>query len=204
MRYLFLDDPGLYDEPSYLRGKVHYTGTVFRDLKLDRSDRMQGRTRLGVPVDSTVILVAPGGSEFHSEAQALLFDLVLDAYERLDRATKRLVWTVGQPDHDLLRARTKERSDVLVVPPHQDFTSTLLASDLVITKGNRLPIFECQALGVPSITISFGLNSIDEHRVSRIPTNTALRARGVTGTVLKEYMLKALEKSAWSELPASL
>jgi hypothetical protein len=70
----------------------------------------------------------------------------------------------------------------------------LIASDLIITKGNRNTLFESHALGRPSISISFGLNPIDDYRVLRIPSNTALRARGLTAHSLRDHMEAALRK----------
>ena len=74
----------------------------------------------------------------------------------------------------------------------------MVASDVVITKATRKTSFELNALRIPSISISFGLNPIDEHRVLRIPTNCALRARGLTPASLSEHLSRAL-----SERPCS-
>lgn len=189
---VFMDDAGYYDEPPYLTGKIHYVGTVYRKLRAEKADRERHRALLGIPPKALVILVAPGGAEFHSELRAPLFDLVLRAFEELPVADKRLVWVTGQPDYDALRTRSQVHDSVMIMEPHQEFTSTLLASDLVITKGNRTPVFECDALGIPSISISFGINPIDEYRIARVPTHVALRARGITPDTLRNYLLRAL------------
>ncbi len=88
---IFLDDPGIYDEPPYLLGKVLYAGCVLRPLDTAGSDKAQSRCALKIPVDSTAILVSPGGAEMHSEARAPLFDLVLDAFDSLNVADKQRV-----------------------------------------------------------------------------------------------------------------
>ena len=71
----------------------------------------------------------------------------------------------------------------------------MAASDLIITKGNRTPLLECEVLGIPSISVSFGYDPIDDFRIGRIPTNTALRARGLNCPLLSDHMVKALAKA---------
>jgi UDP-N-acetylglucosamine:LPS N-acetylglucosamine transferase len=196
---IFLDDPGIYDEPPYLVGKVLYAGYVLRPLDSAATDKAQSRRGLGLPPDSTVILVSPGGSGMHSEARAPLFDLVLDAYDSLKAGDKRLLWVAGEPDYSALVEKSRDRHDLMILKPHYNFTPTIMAADVVITKGNRLPLFECEALGIPSISISYGHNPIDDCRVSQIRTNIALRARGLDTFSLRDYMLKALNRA--SEIP---
>lgn len=190
---IFMDDPGIYDEPPYLCGKVSYVGPVLRDLRLQAVDRPERRARLGLPPDAAVILVAPGGAEMHGEARSPIFDLVLAAYELLNVTEKRLVWVTGEPDYDSVRGRTADRKDIIILKPHYDFTPTLLASDVVITKGNRVTVLECEALGIPSISISYGNNPVDDYRVSRIRTNAALRARRLKPDVLAMYFRRSVE-----------
>lgn len=191
---IFLDEPGIYDEPPYLAGKVLYTGYVLRSLGAAGVDKAQARCKLGLPQGSTVILVSPGGAVIHSEARAPTFDLVLGAYDLLDIPGKRLLWVAGDPDYSSLLEKSCDRHDLMILKPHYDFTPTILAADLVITKGNRLPLFECETLGIPSISISYGYNPVDDYRVSRIRTNIALRARGLEKSTLRDYMVEALSR----------
>jgi hypothetical protein len=190
---VFIDEPGIYDEPQYLSGKISYVGTVLRHLEVKPEDRKERRAQLGVAQGGAMILVAPGGSAIHSEARAPIFDLVLAAYELLDIPGKRLVWVAGQPDYDVVCGKCAGRSDVVVLKPHYDFTPTLLAADVAITKGNRLPLLECEALGIPSLSISYGYNPVDDYRVNRIRTNTALRARGLNAGVLAAHLRAAIQ-----------
>lgn len=194
-RVVFLDDPGVYDEPPYLSGRVLYAGYVLRPLDSTGSDKAQSRTALHLPGDSTVILVAPGGAAMHSEARAPIFDLVLGAYDLLDAGNKRLLWVTGDPDYNSLIEKSRDRHDLMILKPHYNFTSTIMAADVVITKGNRLPLFECEALGIPSISISYGHNPVDDYRVSHIRTNIALRARGLNKLALRDYMVKSLSRA---------
>jgi len=190
---LFLDEPGYYDEPAYLKGKIRYCGSVFRNLAIDEADRLLWRSRRNIPVDSTMILVVPGGAESQSEIRAPLYDLVLDAFDVLPSINKRLVWVVGKPDYDILSARSRERLDITILEPdYDDITSTLATADVVITKENCISLAECGALGVPSISISFAGNTIYDYRAIRIPTNIPLRVNGIDRTVLCHYIVTAL------------
>ena len=194
-RVLFLDDRGIYDEPPYLASEVSYLGCVLRPLDSGGTDKVQSRCALGLPADSTVILVSPGGAGMHSEARAPLFDLVLGAYDTLDVGEKRLLWVAGEPDYSALVEKSRHRHDLMILKPHYNFTPTIMAADVVITKGNRLPLFECEALGIPSISISYGHNLVEDSRVSRIQTNVALRGRGLDELALRNYMVEALARA---------
>lgn len=192
---IFLDDPGIYDEPPYLAGKVLYVGYVLRSLETEGTNQTQSRSALGLPADSTIILVSPGGAKIHSETHAPLFDLILGAYDLLPAGQRRLLWVVGEPDYSSLIEKSLERQDLVILKPHYNFTPTIMAADIVITKGNRLPLFECEVLGIPSISISYGNNPVDDYRVSHIRTNFALRARGLNQTILRDYIVRALNRA---------
>ncbi len=64
----------------------------------------------------------------------------------------------------------------------------MVASDLAITKANRVTVKELDALGIPSISISHGLNPIDDVFVERINGNTALRADVLEKEVLAQHI----------------
>jgi hypothetical protein len=132
----------------------------------------------------------------HSEERAPLFDLVLGAYDLLDVGDKRLLWVSGDSDYSSLVEKSRDRPDLTILKPHCNFTPTIMAADVVITKANRLPLFECEALGIPSISISYGHNWVDDYRVCHIRTNIALRARGLDKLVLRDYMVKALSRTS--------
>ncbi len=80
-------------------------------------------------------------------------------------------------------------------------------ASVAITKATRKTSFELSALGIPSISISHGLNPIDDARIAHLRTNIALRAREVTPEVLSGYICAALaqpERGARSmESPAA-
>lgn len=160
-------------------------------------DSTPGRV-FGIPADAKVVLVSPGGSDIHSEARAPILDLLLGAFDLLDSTPKYLVWVASGADHSLIAHKCADRLDIILTQPHYDFGPPIAASDVVITKGNRLPLFECEVLNIPSISISHGHNAVDDYRVSRITTNIALRARGLTKRVLAAYIDKAPARSKTS------
>jgi lipid A disaccharide synthetase len=85
---LFIDEPGIFEEPEYLKGKVKYVGPVLRKFEYTRKDRDRARTELGIPLDATVIGVFPGS---WTEEKAPIFDLVMGAFELLEAEPKRLI-----------------------------------------------------------------------------------------------------------------
>jgi UDP-N-acetylglucosamine:LPS N-acetylglucosamine transferase len=192
---IFLDDAGYQDVPRYLTDKIVYVGAVLQNGRADGPGTDECRALLGVPHDATLIVVVPGGATTHSEALAPILDLVLPAYDKLrdrDDRGHRLIWVAGGVDHAHIAGRVTGRPDIVVMKPHPTIARTMRAANLVITKGNRITTLECEALGVPSISISFGANPPDDHRVARIRTNIALRAKGLDDAVLTQRMIDGL------------
>jgi hypothetical protein len=177
-RVICLGDRGVYDEPPCLAGEVTYLGCVIRLLECEGFDEAGSRHALGIPPEATVVLVCPGGSEMHSEACAPLFDLVLKAYDALGFEEKRLIWIAGLADHDSFVEKSAQRGDLMILKPHYNFIPTLMTCDLVISKGNLRVLLECEALRIPTISISSSPDALDDLRASRIQTNVALRAGG--------------------------
>ena len=89
---VFVDEPGLFEEPPYLEGKVYYAGAILRPFQYTRSDRERAQRELGFPSDATVILVAPGG--YGTEERAPIADIMLAAFDSLGVPGKVLVWLV--------------------------------------------------------------------------------------------------------------
>ena len=174
--------------------RVHYTGCVLR-YRLGRIDAQQARSKLGLSPGATVILVVPGGSSMHSEERAPVFDLILSAFDSLDVGEKKLIYVVSECDYQAGLRRVANRADVLIVKPHGTFTTTMMASDVVITTGNRTPILECEALGLPSLSLSFGHNPVDDKRISRVATNTAVRAKGLDPSLLADHLAKSVRRT---------
>lgn len=198
---IFLDDPGYQEVPPYLANKVVYAGPVLRRRAEDNQSREACRAGLALPIESTVFLILPGGAAIHSEALAPICDVVLEAFDSFSAQEKRLIWVAGGSDHEKITKAAAGRQDVMVMRPHDAIGQTMRASDLVITKGNRISTLECEALGIPSISLSFGNNPVDDNRVARIRTNTALKARGLTKGLLAREIDRALSQIVGVAVP---
>jgi hypothetical protein len=186
---LFIEHRGIFGEPPEARGKVHYLGPVVRPLRASHADGPAARTRLGLPAEARVIVVIPGA--WATEERAPIADLVLPAFKALPHPDKRLVWVAGR-DQEQLAQRVGGDPEVMVWKQHSPIEELMVASDLVITKANRGTTIDLARLGVPSVSLSHGLNPIDETLVPRIPSNTALDARGVSPRFLARVLVAAL------------
>ncbi len=140
-----------------------------------------------------MISVIPGA--WATEGRAPILDLVVPAVEALDVAEKMLIWVAGE-DADALTDRLRNVKDTAVVVQCSPIEKLIVASDLVITKANRGSTLEVAQVGIPSISLSHGSNAVDDVVVARIPTNTALDARGVDDAFLAEVMRDALRGRA--------
>jgi UDP-N-acetylglucosamine:LPS N-acetylglucosamine transferase len=190
---IFMDDPGYYDEPDVIRGKIKYVGPVIRDLNLTEGNQRNARIELGLPRDRPIVMVLPGGSSASSEANSPLFDLVSGAIDLLDQ-NALTIWIDSAKDRQAIVSRIATRTDFLIVETRFDIEKFMVAADVVITKGTRKTSIELNALGIPSISISHGLNPIDDYRVLRIKTNRALRARGLTTSSLSLHISEAMRE----------
>lgn len=182
---LFLGDQGVFDEPSYLEQKVEYIGPVVRDFEYHIQDRERARQELGMGEDITVVAVLPGG--WATEKRAPLFDLLLPAFLELKMAKKLLFWVAGD-DCEKLMNRTKGIPEVRIVKKLWPIEQLMVASDLVVTKGNRVTVMEASQLGVRSISLSYGMNPVEDLIVPRIKTNEVLGIRGITSSLLASRM----------------
>ena len=93
--------------------------------------------------------------------------------------------------------------DILVLKEDWAIDRLMVASDLVITKGNRTTVCEAAFLGVPSISISAGVNWPDDVAIARVRSNSALRARDVDAAALAQLMAERIA-GGWTpegELP---
>lgn len=181
---IFLGDRGIFTEPPFLNGRVQYVGAAVRRFKYRRSDRTTARAELGIPADGTIIACMPGS---WTEEQAPICDLLAGAFDALPLPTKRLVWIAGR-DYELISRRFAGRPEVAVKQEDWHIGRLMVASDLVITKTTRSTIRELGALGIPSISLSHGLNWPDDVVANSISSNTALDARNAD----KETLARAI------------
>jgi hypothetical protein len=191
-RVLFISEAGTYQEPDYLKGRIHYTGDLIRPLSYRLSDRLRARHELGVGSGSVVISVIPG--IWANESRSPIFDLIVSAVEKLTFPDKHLFWVAGT-DYSHLLSRAAGRPFVNIVEHHEPIEQLMVCSDIVITKANRGTTMEVDELGVRSISLSFGFNPVDDIAVARLRSNVALNARAVTSEFLAEKLSEGVSCS---------
>lgn len=154
-----LEEPGVYPEPSYLLGKVKYRGPALRPLACRRNNREKMRREMGFGKSDFVValFVYPGR---RTEQRAPLRRLLQEAVGRLECRGKKIV--LYNRDGDA------------------DFCRTMLVADVGITKGNRNLVLEMGKMGLPSITVDYGLNTIDSYRVRKCSWNQTIEYGDLT------------------------
>ncbi len=173
---VFLAHKGLYTEPPYLQGKIHYVGRAVRGFEYMRADRARARQELGIPHDATVLLCQPGA---WTESQVPLRGLLGAAWDILPQSPKRLIWLAGR-EYDALATFFRERPDVMVLKEDLRIDRLMAASDVLITKANRVTVYEAAAMGLPSISISHIENWPDDVAVIDVESNTYLSSDTIT------------------------
>lgn len=171
-RILFLDEPGIFEEPEAARGKVEYVAAVVRELRYTREDRLRARQEIGIPVDVFLLLVLPGSLREEASPAA---DLVLAAFDRLPYEPKQLIWVAGA-DSEQLIVRAGMRPNVTILDFAPEVDRLMVAADVAITKGTRTTMQELTALCVPSVSLHNEANEIDNVRAPRFPYNLAAGA----------------------------
>lgn len=189
---IVIESEGAIGDPPGLESKVRYSGPVLRSFSYGRADRDRARQELGFPSDATVILVLPGG---WTEERTPISDLVMRAFDSLKGREKLLVWVAGD-DYEELAGCFRGRADVIVKDHDWQMDRLMVASDIAVTKATRNTTAELAALGLPSISISSGLNPIDDVAIRQFETNTPLDARTATPKMLAAALLDALKENA--------
>lgn len=169
---LFLDDPGIHSVPEFLRGKVRYLGPQVRSFGYTRDDRARARRELGIAPGAIVIGVFPGS---WTEDRAPIAERVIAAFDALP-SPKHLLWLAGT-DQALISRRLDSRENVTVADRDWTIDRWFSACDLAITKVNRKTVVELAALGIRTISISYGLNPIDELRAGTLASNVTVSAQ---------------------------
>jgi UDP-N-acetylglucosamine:LPS N-acetylglucosamine transferase len=167
---IFLAQQGLYTEPPYLSGKVHYVGRAVRRFEYTLTDRARAREELGIPHNALVALFQPGAWR---ESQVSLASLLAAAWDLVPCVPKRLIWIAGS-DYSTLSEQLRDRSDIVLLKEDWKIDRLMAASNLVITKANRVTVYEASALGLPSISISGVINWPDDVAMASVESNTAL------------------------------
>ena len=177
---LFLDEPsGSFVPPAYVKRKVHYLGPVLRALRYRRSDRLRARKEAGFPPDALIVslFIQPGR---RSESVAPLAGMLQGAFDALEAPGPRLL--ISDRDGD------------------SEFDRMMTASDLAITKGNRNIVLELAAMGVPVISVSHGLNLIDDLRTAALPNNRTVPYADLHPAGLAQMMREMIAKGTAGEI----
>jgi UDP-N-acetylglucosamine:LPS N-acetylglucosamine transferase len=196
---LVTENPGVFPMPVSMRGRIAYTGPIFRKLKYTWFDRSRLRTELGITADALAILVVQGG--WTSEERAPIVDTVISAFLGLREQPKHLFWLAGR-DAGKISLRTKGLEGVEVLSFVDPVERIMAACDVVITKGTHGITLDAASAGVPSISLSPGLNPIDDVLVPRIRNNIALNAVAVDEVILRKY-IETVVVSSTDVLPAA-
>lgn len=189
---LFMEESGIFTEPPYLRGKVSYTGPIIKPLQYAESDRSRARDEMKISDQSLVITCISGTT---NEVTSPIIDLVFSAFESINERDKCLLW-VDEVNYDILRSKGGSRSNVRIIKVDSMLDRTMVASDVVITKCTRNTLRELNYLGIPSVSLSHGLNWIDDVLANRIETNAPLDARTTSTQKLAETLLQSIGKRA--------
>jgi hypothetical protein len=187
-----LDDPGFTDVPTGIESKLSWTGPVLRQLPDSGLSKEACRMKLDLPGSAFVIGVMPGSALMHSEAYAPTLDLILKAFDLLDEPERHLVWITPETDAATVEQRFSTRSNATLIRACPEIDYIMLSCDVVLTKGNRITTLELAALSIPTISLSWGTNNIDDRRISRVSSNISLRARGLAPDLLAGFILEAV------------
>jgi len=171
-KILFIDEPGIFEEPPCVQGRVEYVGPILREFQYGPEDRGRARSELNIPSDAFVVAVLPGS---WTEEKVPIFDKVMEAYDALDKPSKFLIWVAGS-DHEMIEARLADRQDALVVEFDPVIERIMVAADVAVTKCTRKTHVELAALGTTAVGLYMGLNSVDQVRVSKLATVLAPEA----------------------------
>lgn len=176
-RVIFTDWRGYFEEPAFLKGKVHYTGPVLRRFEYARKDRARARRELGIAADALVVAVLPGT---WTEAMAPIAKQVWAAFAQLP-APKHLIWLAGA---DFASLAPHARANVTVIERDYRIERLMGAADVAITKSSRKTVIELEALGIPAVNISYGHNPMDDRRAAAVASHRMMAGGKLTAKAL--------------------
>jgi UDP-N-acetylglucosamine:LPS N-acetylglucosamine transferase len=178
---VFIGRPGVFAAPCSLPRPPLYVGPVVRKMRYSLADRPKARRELDLPADAFVISVMPGA--WATEERAPISETVLPAFRQLSAKRKCLLWLTKADEEKLIR-QTEGQPDVRVLGDCESVDQIMVASDVVITKGNRGTLMDAASLGVPSISLSFAVNPVDDALIAGISSNRAYQAKATDAALL--------------------
>lgn len=188
---ILIEDHGLFQAPVHLASRVHCVGPVLRSFCFRAGDRERARKDLNIDPNATVVLVCPGG--WATEKREPFADIVISAFDLLRIDRKILVWLAGT-DYEMLSRKCAGRDNVIIKERDWQVDRLMVASDVAITKANRMTIKELAEVGVPSISISHHMNPIDDRILETIANNTPLDAREIDEKILANEIVTSINR----------
>jgi hypothetical protein len=186
---IVIERAGLLPIPEGVTTKPRFTGPILREMQCGLTDRSKIRARLGLEQEATVLLVVSGG--WANEARAPIAELILPAFLELPRPKKNLIWLAGK-DSAQLQQRLQAFNSIRVLNYHDPVEEMIVASNIVVTKGTRGITTDAATIGVPSLSISHGLNPVDDFLIPRIRSNIAVEAKAIDCAGLTKYIEQIL------------
>jgi hypothetical protein len=182
---VFMGEPGIFPLPVPVRRAPIYVGPVVRKMSYSLIDRPKARAELGLSENAFVVSVIPGA--WATEEKSPIAQIVLPAFRQLVFTEKHLLW-LTTADYDNIGKQAAGIPQVRAVRDCPAVEQVMVASDVIITKGNRGTIIDAASLGVPSISLSSGANPIDDILVARIRSNRALNVKAIDAASLRGFI----------------
>lgn len=113
------------------------------------------------------------------------YETVVTAFDQLRQPGKHSVWLAGADEHLLKERVSAHRNDITVLGTDWQIDRLMVASDLVITKTNRMTVIELASLGMRTLSLSYGLNPVDEQCVAGLAGNETIAIGTLTPGRLK-------------------
>jgi UDP-N-acetylglucosamine:LPS N-acetylglucosamine transferase len=186
---LYIGDFGTVNIPSYLVDKISPIGPIIRPLKWSKNDRELARKELSIGTDKFVISVMPGG--WATEAKSPIYTLALSAFELLLDQDIQVLWMAGN-DFETVRTELALYPNIQVRPYDPVIERVMVASDIAITKANRVTVQELDFLGIPSISLSDRANSVGDLLISKISSVLQLVQAELTAQQLADHIKSAM------------
>lgn len=175
-RSLIWCEPGIFPAQA----NTEFVGPFVRKMTVAESAANLCR-EFGLPKGGKVVSVIVGAHA--TEARTPIAELVLEATRR---AGVNVLW-VEAPARAVAKHVTR-------LPHQENIEKVIVASDLVITVGNKVTVQECAALGVPTISLSPQTNPMDDLLAGRIVSNVHLHLKAVTPAILTYWIERVLRE----------
>jgi UDP:flavonoid glycosyltransferase YjiC (YdhE family) len=192
---VFLQNAGLFAEPEVVKGKVDYLGPLVRTMSYRAADRARARDELAIPPDTFVLSMMPGA--WATETRAPLCDILLAAFDSLPVDPTLLLWIAGD-DYEKLNNQLSTRRNVILHRSYFPLEQIMVASDVILTKSNRVTVVEAGCLGIPIISIAYGHNPVDELIVRTVRSNRVLAYGGMTVELLRQHIMRCRDERSYT------